>query len=90
MSNYKTVFFTLGILQIILGTSMLIPILIQIIYDQLDSSFIAAGIITIIFGVLFFRPALLCKLPAKYIISKLIIRMVGHFQGRRAPNIKMR
>ena len=54
MSNYKTVFFTLGILQIILGTSMLIPILIQIIYDQLDSSFIGAGIITIIFGVLFF------------------------------------
>ena len=54
MSNYKTVFFTLGILQIILGTSMLIPILIQIIYDQLDSSFIGAGIITIIFGILFF------------------------------------
>jgi len=54
MSNYKTVFFTLGILQIILGTSMLIPILIQIIYNQLDSSFIGAGIITIIFGVLFF------------------------------------
>ena len=54
MSNYKTVFFTLGILQIILGTSMLIPILIQIVYDQLDSSFIGAGIITIIFGVLFF------------------------------------
>jgi len=54
MSNYKTVFFTLGILQIILGISMVIPIIIQIIYNQLDSSFIAAGIITIIFGVLFF------------------------------------
>jgi len=54
MSNYKTVFFTLGILQIVLGVSMIIPILIQIIYDQLDSSFIAAGIITIIFGILFF------------------------------------
>ena len=54
MSNYKTVFFTLGILQIILGTSMVVPILIQIVYDQLDSSFIGAGIITIIFGVLFF------------------------------------
>jgi trk system potassium uptake protein TrkH len=54
MSNYKTVFFTLGVLQIILGISMAIPIIIQIIYNQLDSSFIGAGIITIIFGVLFF------------------------------------
>jgi len=33
---------------------MIIPIIVQIIYDQLDSSFIGAGIITIIFGVLFF------------------------------------
>ena len=54
MSNYKTVFFTLGILQIVLGVSMIIPVIIQIIYNQLDSSFIGAGIITIIFGVLFF------------------------------------
>jgi len=54
MSNYKTVFFTLGILQIILGVSMSIPIITQIIYDELDSSFFGAGIITIIFGVLFF------------------------------------
>ena len=54
MSNYKTVFLALGILQIILGVSMIIPIVVQIIYNQLDSSFIGAGIITIIFGVLFF------------------------------------
>ena len=53
MSNYKTVFFTLGILQIILGVSMSIPIIIQFIYSELDSSFFGAGIITIIFGVLF-------------------------------------
>ena len=33
---------------------MVIPIIIQVIYNQLDSSFIGAGIITIIFGVLFF------------------------------------
>ena len=33
---------------------MMIPIIIQVIYNQLDSSFIGAGIITIIFGVLFF------------------------------------
>ena len=54
MSNYKTVFFTLGILQIILGVSMSIPIIIQIIYNELDSSFFGAGIITIVFGILFF------------------------------------
>ncbi len=54
MSNYKTVFFTLGILQIILGASMILPIIIQFVYNQLDSSFIGASIITIIFGTLFF------------------------------------
>ena len=54
MSNYKTVFFTLGILQIILGVSMVFPIIIQIIFDELDSSFIGASLITIIFGTLFF------------------------------------
>ena len=53
MSNYKTVFFTLGVLQIILGISMVIPILTQFIYSEIDSSFIGASIISIIFGVLF-------------------------------------
>ena len=53
MPNYKTVFFTLGILQIILGISMIIPIIFQLIFQELDSSFIGAGIITIVFGVLF-------------------------------------
>jgi trk system potassium uptake protein len=54
MSNYKTVFFTLGVLQIILGISMIIPIVVQFIYSEMDSSFIGASIITIIFGTLFF------------------------------------
>mgnify|MGYP000683845891 CR=1 FL=1 len=54
MSNYKTVFFTLGVLQIILGISMVVPILTQIAYSEVDSSFIGASIISIIFGVLFF------------------------------------
>ena len=53
MSNYKTVFFTLGILQIILGVSMIFPIIIQIIFEELNSSFISASLITIIFGTLF-------------------------------------
>ncbi len=54
MSNYKTVFFTLGILQIILGIFMFIPVFLQIFYDELDSSFFGASIVTIIFGTLFF------------------------------------
>tara|TARA_B100001996_G_scaffold185281_1_gene141717 strand:- start:444 stop:1889 length:1446 start_codon:yes stop_codon:yes gene_type:complete len=53
MSNYKTVFFILGILQIILGVSMIFPIITQFIFEELDSSFISASIITIIFGILF-------------------------------------
>ena len=54
MSNYKTVFFTLGILQIILGIFMLIPIIVQFFYNEIDSSFFGASIVTIIFGTLFF------------------------------------
>ena len=54
MSNYKTVFFTLGILQIILGVFMIIPIIIQIIFNELDASFIGGSLISIVFGVLFF------------------------------------
>ena len=54
MSNYKTVFFTLGILQIILGIFMLIPIITQFLYNEVDSSFFGASIVTIIFGTLFF------------------------------------
>ena len=54
MTNYKTVFFTLGILQIILGIFMLIPVIVQFVYNQLDSSFFGSSIVTIIFGTLFF------------------------------------
>ena len=54
MSNYKTVFFTLGILQIILGIFMLIPVIAQFFYGEIDSSFFGASIVTIIFGTLFF------------------------------------
>ena len=54
MSNYKTVFFTLGILQIVLGVFMFIPIIIQFFYAEIDSSFFGASLVTIIFGTLFF------------------------------------
>ena len=54
MSNYKTVFFTLGILLIILGIAMIVPVAFQLIYDEFDSTFIISGIVTITFGILFF------------------------------------
>ena len=54
MSNYKTVFFTLGILQIILGVFMFIPIIAQFFYKEIDASFFGSSIVTIIFGTLFF------------------------------------
>ena len=53
MSNYKTVFFILGVLQIILGIFMIIPIIIQNVYGEFDSSFVIASIITLVFGILF-------------------------------------
>ena len=54
MSNYKTVFFTLGILLIILGVAMIVPVAFQLIYNEFDHTFIISAIITITFGILFF------------------------------------
>ena len=75
MSNYKTVFFTLGVLQIILGISMSIPIIIQFIFNELDSSFISSSIICIIFGVLFFLSNLdhekKLNLPEAFLLTAL-------------------
>tara|TARA_B100000945_G_C20402307_1_gene608030 strand:+ start:23 stop:1471 length:1449 start_codon:yes stop_codon:yes gene_type:complete len=75
MSNYKTVFFTLGLLQIILGLSMIIPIATQFIYNELDAGFISAGIVTIIFGVLFFLSNLdhdkKISLPQAFVLTAL-------------------
>ena len=75
MSNYKTVFFTLGVLQVILGMAMIIPVIIQFIYNELDSSFISSGIITIIFGILFFLSNLdhdkKLNLPQAFLLTAL-------------------
>ena len=53
MDNNKTVFFILGALQVILGLSMIFPIIVQIIYDELNGSFISSRLIAIIIGILF-------------------------------------
>ena len=47
MDNNKTVFFILGALQVILGLSMIFPIIVQIIYGELNGSFIGSGLIAI-------------------------------------------
>ncbi len=75
MYNYKTVFYTLGTLQIILGIFMLIPVIIQLLFNELDSGFVSASIITIIFGVLFFLSNLdhnkTIDLPQAFILTAL-------------------
>ena len=53
MDNNKTVFFILGALQVILGLSMIFPIIVQIIYGELNGSFISSGLIAIVIGILF-------------------------------------
>ena len=75
MYNYKTVFYTLGTLQIVLGVFMLIPVIIQLVYQELDSGFVSASIITIVFGVLFFLSNLdhnkSIDLPQAFILTAL-------------------
>ena len=53
MATNKTVFFLIGILLIVLGTSMLAPYTLQIIYKENSHSFVSASFVTIFIGVLF-------------------------------------
>ena len=52
MSSTKTVFFIIGILLIILGTFMLVPYAMQILYQENSHSFLASSFITIFIGTL--------------------------------------
>ncbi len=52
MSSTKTVFFIIGILLIILGTFMLVPYALQILYQENSHSFLASSFITIFIGTL--------------------------------------
>ena len=52
MNNNKTVFFATGILLIILGTFMLIPFFVQIIYDEENSTFLSSASVTAFIGML--------------------------------------
>ena len=52
MNNYRTVFFSIGILLIILGFFMLIPFFVQLIYDEQNSTFLSSAFITSFIGIL--------------------------------------
>ena len=53
MVTNKTVFFLIGILLVVLGSSMLAPYTIQVILDEESHSFLSASFVTIFIGVLF-------------------------------------
>tara|TARA_B110000438_G_scaffold293172_1_gene332579 strand:- start:1379 stop:2827 length:1449 start_codon:yes stop_codon:yes gene_type:complete len=52
MNNNKTVFFAIGVLLLILGAFMLIPLFIQFIYNENSSTFLSSASVTAFIGVL--------------------------------------
>ena len=52
MSSNKTVFFIVGILLVILGMFMMIPYVVQLVYDEGSNSFFSSSLITIFIGIL--------------------------------------
>ena len=52
MNNNKTVFFAIGVLLVILGTFMLIPFFVQLIYDEKNNIFLSAACVTVFIGIL--------------------------------------
>ena len=52
MNNNKTVFFAIGILLIILGVFMLIPFIVEFIYDEENSTFLSSSALTTFIGIL--------------------------------------
>ena len=52
MTSNKTVFFIVGILLVILGMFMMIPYVVQLVYDEDSNSFFSSSLITIFIGIL--------------------------------------
>ncbi len=52
MTSNKTVFFIIGILLVILGIFMIVPYVVQIIYNEDSNSFFSSSIITLFIGIL--------------------------------------
>ena len=52
MNNNKTVFFSIGVLLVILGIFMLIPFFVQFIYDEKNNTFLLSALVTAFIGTL--------------------------------------
>ena len=52
MASNKTVFFIIGILLVVLGIFMLAPYIVQLLYNENNSSFLSSSIVTIFIGIL--------------------------------------
>ena len=83
MATNKTVFFLIGILLIVLGTAMLAPYALQVIFDEGSHSFISASFVTIFIGVLFILANLekefKLNLRQTFLFSSLAWLMVATF-----------
>ena len=53
MATNKTVFFMIGILLVVLGFAMIVPYIIQLVYNENSHSFISSSFVTIFIGILF-------------------------------------
>ncbi len=83
MATNKTVFFLIGILLIVLGTSMLAPYMLQVIFKEGSHSFISASFVTIFIGVLFILANLerefKLNLRQTFLFSSLAWLMIASF-----------
>tara|TARA_E500000178_G_scaffold353080_1_gene418058 strand:- start:93 stop:1541 length:1449 start_codon:yes stop_codon:yes gene_type:complete len=83
MATNKTVFFLIGILLIVLGTAMLAPYALQVIFNEGSHSFISASFVTIFIGVLFILANLekefKLNLRQTFLFSSLAWVMVASF-----------
>jgi len=52
MNNYRTIFFSIGVLLSILSTFMLIPFFVRIIYEEKNDAFISSAFITLFIAIL--------------------------------------
>ena len=52
MNNNKTVFFSIGVLLVILGAFMLVPFFLQFLYNEENNTFLSSAGITVFIGIL--------------------------------------
>ena len=83
MATNKTVFFLIGILLLVLGFFMLVPYVMQLIYNEKSHSFVSSSFVTIFIGVLFILANLdkefKLNLKQTFLFSTLAWLMVAAF-----------